>query len=470
MKFAALVASIALAACGGGGDDTPPGDDTPGEILVTSPGDPLGPETVVQIGPEGGVAATSDGRMRVEVPPGAVGATTAFTLVPITNGVPGALGPAWRLGPTDVTFATPVTVTFAYDAAELGATDPVNLMVTRQRADGAWSVAPTAASDAGARTVSVHALRFGGSATAAARATSSADGDPPGSDFSLAIGLGIDPARADVATGAQLPMQVQWCEAIPYPCRWEPENGVIDPDCTLSCDRDLGLELEWSVNGVDGGTPEDGTIVDVPGRSYATYTAPAIAPEPSTVLVSARCQGDCSRHGSVYALAQIKIEEKPWYVGYVNAHSVLTNAAGTWTTTATSTVTFAFDTNDQMYHPILGTIHSTLDISMQPCSTSAVFDGTLGHGDGMLIPVGTTYVYAGIIQQAQFQATVTCEDGNTTQSMLPVMLAWWPSDTPSGTDPIGPDGELAGDEQYTRFDGTVVTVDWLLEPMDPQPQ
>lgn len=88
--FAGLVVAASLAACSGGGDDTPevpPGDTTVNEepALVTGEGTPVGDAVVASIGSTGGMSTA--GGVGVSVPDGAFTGAEALTLQPTTNPV-----------------------------------------------------------------------------------------------------------------------------------------------------------------------------------------------------------------------------------------------------------------------------------------------------------------------------------------------------------------------------------------------
>ena len=109
----AFLAAASLAGCGpsksdgGGGGGGGSGFPQPG-----FPGTPIGDPTVEPVAPTGGVLASPDGFLFVEVPPGAVPAGAQFTVQEVTNLAPGGIGPAWKLGPEGTTFPVPITLTF----------------------------------------------------------------------------------------------------------------------------------------------------------------------------------------------------------------------------------------------------------------------------------------------------------------------------------------------------------------------
>lgn len=72
------------------------------------------------IGQKGGTLASRDGRIRLEIPPGAIGKRTRFTIeqLPVApsagvNRIP--VSPAFEIGPSGTTFAVPATLTLRFD-------------------------------------------------------------------------------------------------------------------------------------------------------------------------------------------------------------------------------------------------------------------------------------------------------------------------------------------------------------------
>src|SRR6266542_5019916 len=90
------------------------GTDT-GKPLVTETGTPTGEVSGASIGTSGGTLTSTDGNITVAIPAGALTATTAVSIQPITNEAPLGLGFGYRLLPEGTTFSKPVTITFHYN-------------------------------------------------------------------------------------------------------------------------------------------------------------------------------------------------------------------------------------------------------------------------------------------------------------------------------------------------------------------
>ncbi len=92
----------------------------------------------------GGELSSTDGRITVIVPAGAVSNATAFAIEPITNTLtdePSAT--AYRLTPEGTNFSKPITLVFSYTEEELNGKAEEGLSVAYQHSNGSWKNVPT---------------------------------------------------------------------------------------------------------------------------------------------------------------------------------------------------------------------------------------------------------------------------------------------------------------------------------------
>ncbi|WP_309573017.1 hypothetical protein, partial [Deinococcus sp.] len=104
------------------------------------------------------------------------------------------------------------------------------------------------------------------------------------SDWGSVPGMQLSPDVATVRVGQSLPLTVVVCDDLP------PGQGNTHGFPVLACDSNVVLNKvarHWSVNGVAGGNATIGTV-GVNGSGEAVYTAPARAPNPNPVAVSAQ--------------------------------------------------------------------------------------------------------------------------------------------------------------------------------------
>ena len=231
----------------------------PPPVAQTPAGAPEGLPTSTTIGAAGGTLASSDGRLAIRVPAGALAADTAVSIQPITPTAPGALGSGYRLSPEGVTFAQPVTLEFSYAANEAAANAVPSLRVATRDARGMWSV-PSATRDTAQRRVSVTTTHF--------------------SDWSFVGGLQIAPASATALLNQQLTLRAVDCLEAPDPAT------PSAPPVLRECESYLVATetTPWSVNGRVNGDASVGTIAHL--GTTAVYTAPASLPAPNPVAVS----------------------------------------------------------------------------------------------------------------------------------------------------------------------------------------
>ena len=105
------------------------------------------------VGTSGGALSSSDGKLAVEIPAGALPSDVAITTEPVAAPAEGAVSTVYEIGPTGTQFAMPVTLTLHYDATALNGAMPSSLRVATY-AGNAWQLLPGAVVDTQAKTVS----------------------------------------------------------------------------------------------------------------------------------------------------------------------------------------------------------------------------------------------------------------------------------------------------------------------------
>jgi hypothetical protein len=120
-------------------------------------GSPSGAAASLVIDSTGGSVTSDDGLLTLTVPAGAIDAAADFTIAPITNTAPGAIGSAYRLGPEGLVFALPLTLVFT---VPVGAPSMDQLTIAYQGAGaptGFWLRLPGVVRDTTAMTLAVAA-------------------------------------------------------------------------------------------------------------------------------------------------------------------------------------------------------------------------------------------------------------------------------------------------------------------------
>ncbi len=91
-----------------------------------------------QIGRDGGVVVSDDGRMSLEIPKGALDESVEITITAVA-GPEGSASDLYVMEPMGLVFERPVTVTFDYDGETLGDAEADDLTMMAQReADWAY--------------------------------------------------------------------------------------------------------------------------------------------------------------------------------------------------------------------------------------------------------------------------------------------------------------------------------------------
>lgn len=225
--------------------------DTVAMASATQVGVPNGPATTKSIGPAGGSIASTDGRITVTVPPNAVPGPLNFSIQPITNLAQGGMGSAYRLQPDGLKFATPIKVSFKFDAPDLKGIIPEGLAVAYQDLTGIWQAFDTVDLDREHKTLTVSTTHF--------------------TDFSI-WAVRLSPEKATLHVRETLEIQLVAClENSSWLSRLRTRWGIQRCDALTK-----SKDTHWSV--------DIGTITPA-GPGFAVYQAPAVKPSKSVATV-----------------------------------------------------------------------------------------------------------------------------------------------------------------------------------------
>ena len=232
---------------------------------ATAIGEPIAgmAATSATINETGGTITSSDGRVTVKFPAGALSASATITVQPISNLAHGGVGLAYRMTGAE-TFQQPVSLVFTYTDEELPGTAPEFLDVAFQNPEGFWQLVDSVTLDTEAKTITATTTHF--------------------TDYSFVAKFRIAPtaARVKVDDGKQFHIQ----RIRPLTAR-DPKLPVLlfswwSPGVT----HFVKVASDWAVNGIAGGNETIGTIyADIERGGYA---APSKKPTPATVIVSVR--------------------------------------------------------------------------------------------------------------------------------------------------------------------------------------
>jgi hypothetical protein len=107
--------------------------------LTTGVGTPSGvANSKLIVAANGGSITSTDGKITVNIPAGALSNNEAITIQPITNTTGLGKSKAYRLTPHGITFNKPVTISFGYTDADISGTAPKLLRIAFQDNNGVW--------------------------------------------------------------------------------------------------------------------------------------------------------------------------------------------------------------------------------------------------------------------------------------------------------------------------------------------
>ncbi|WP_019588549.1 hypothetical protein [Deinococcus apachensis] len=253
---AALLLSMALSAC----TETA---STPAPAPTFPVGTPTGEAARTTVGSQGGTVVSADGKLKVNIPAGALTSPTEITVQPITNTAPNGKGGAYRLGPEGTTFKQPVQLSFQYDEAQESAAS--SFVVATQDSQGTWQAHLGTAQNRESNTLTVSTNHF--------------------SDWTWAEAYRLDPGQATVKLGETVKLTLIRCVG---PTTEPFDEDLVTPLVTTCAPQTLTpFTRGWAVNGTAGGSAAVGTVSKDEGNvSSGTYRAPADKPAVNPVAVS----------------------------------------------------------------------------------------------------------------------------------------------------------------------------------------
>jgi hypothetical protein len=253
-------------------------DNSSGDPVVT----PIMPLPVdipssATIGPQGGSIRSTDGRLTLKVPAGALSSGTALSFVETANGAPQGRGSAYRLSPGDLVFAVPAQLALRYGPsdAEGGGPDSLGLAFS---SGSTWYVVTGGAVNPVARVLTVPIPATTPSIPASARAGSARQGLVNAfQEWAPFLGRELTPKISATVEGARVTFGIA-------------ATGYSSSDLNVPAIAALGLPVNpqsliytWYANDTFNGDADTGTIQDF--KNVAYYTAPHCAPHRNPVQI-----------------------------------------------------------------------------------------------------------------------------------------------------------------------------------------
>lgn len=229
--------------------------------IPTAVGDPAGPLVSKQIGINGGIITSADGKVELQIPAGALNGNTDISIQAITNNAPNGISNAYRFSPDGMRFSTAVTLKFHYTATDIASTLPDLLGIAFQESTGIWWRVNNFSNDNVNKIISAPIMHF--------------------SDWTEFGVMNITPSSATLRINKSLNLNVTYVNAIS-------EDSELSPIL-----EKLG-KISWSASaGVLSATPDN-------NDKSRFFKAPSTVPSQNPVAVSAQVQINFRYHGKTF--------------------------------------------------------------------------------------------------------------------------------------------------------------------------
>jgi hypothetical protein len=237
-------------------------EDTTAEPAITEIGKPDGEKSEMKIGKEGGSITSSDGKMRLIVPEGAVSKKTTFSIQPTTNLMPNGNGKAYQMEPAGINFQKPLQIILQYIDAETKGNSPGLLSIAMQDEKGQWLAPNKVTTDTVAKTLTAEIQHF--------------------SSYVIYELAEIIPASARVKVNGSLRLQIT--NVVHY-TGGESHTYVNGIEVQQPLKVKTGSAEIWKVNGIEKGNSTVG-LISASQDYTAIFQAPGQVPSQNPVAVT----------------------------------------------------------------------------------------------------------------------------------------------------------------------------------------
>jgi hypothetical protein len=288
-KYSLLYVLLCLLSCYSCSKNTSekPASATP---LVTAPGTPDGTAVSKAMNGTGGSITSADGRIKIDVPAGALPAAETITIQPITNQMGSGVGHAYRITPHNITFQKPVTISFTYTNDEIKGTLPAFLGIAYHQANGGWLSVGGAQVDTINKKITVTSTHF--------------------SDWGFFTSLYLKPIDARVQTNETLEISVLGTVAVQEDVRIK-DQFLMEPFIIYA-----NHIRKWNYSG-EGNLQVNGL--------NATYTAPSKVPARNPEAISVEIKME--KPGTFLLVTNIKVVSA-FHIDYLQVDETEMNLPG----------------------------------------------------------------------------------------------------------------------------------------------
>jgi len=333
---------------------------------VTPVGTPVGNPVSKTIGSGGGLLASSDGKIELTIPAGALSSNTNISIQPVTNEAPGGIGLSYHLMPDGTKFAKPVTLTYHYTDKDINGTTPYLLYIAYQDSLLQWKADFKKRNvDTIAKTVSLGISHF--------------------SIWSMGARLYIT-AFPDELRKDEMSVVSAVIQSPP-----EPSSGSDDELPPLPSTSLLNDVSNWKVNGQLNGNNQNGLITGTGNR--VSYKAPSSITQKQTVQISAEVKYSISEFNNNQLVASVTklilFKEITLMPDVFEFHLVIEYAKTTYLTTA---ITLVYKDKAEMDVSVKDKNVTVSNISNPPFSITPSSSTPLGECTYTLLPGPNGYL------------------------------------------------------------------------------
>jgi hypothetical protein len=329
--FLVLLCIASLLACKKDDEPNPvnPGKDPepqPPTEAITAIGAPEGTPVSVMIGKEGGSVTSADGRIKLDIPAGALTSSTNIGIQPVSNKMFNGIGVAYRLTPAGLQLEKPATLTMNYTDTEVNGTTPQALGIAYQNANGGWRFKEDATVNATQKKVSGSIKEL--------------------KDQALFTKYILVPGQASVQINEGVDLQVRLV-SFRIPTK---EGEIIVEGEELA---PAGKIKSWKLNGQNGPTSgANGSLTGSLGAQMS-YKAPASVPAQNPVAVSVEMDGPSG--SKIILVSNITVKMFKWAmdVEWLRTSTCSPGAIGKFTYTATTRIEFELDTKGKITNVVI---------------------------------------------------------------------------------------------------------------------
>ena len=305
---------------------------------ITEKGKPDGLKAEVKIGKEGGIIQSSDGKVELIFPEGAVTKKTTVSIQPVTNLAPNSNGKAYQMEPSGINFQQPVQIIFHYRDKDTEGSVPDLIGIAMQDDKGRWSSLDKVALDTVFKTIRATISHF--------------------SFYVNYLKAKINPSSARVKVNSSLRLQITKI------INTEDGNDEI---AGLGGDGSDARVL-WSVNEIPHGNNVIG-LISASQNYSAIFKAPAQVPDQNPVAVSVQNQVRIKGVNHTFRLvSNILIYGDAWEVKMVA--SIKGGSPQAWGGYVTYNDDGSFIVSLEKKNPVVKGINNTLEQIINNCSKS----------------------------------------------------------------------------------------------------